>query len=217
MLLSSITVIFEHSINGLLLPGLYLFTHSDLYFNLAMYGEVAYMIYTTTLIGASYVLKRDVTIEQMHEAVWPILLVHHVSSMIICIACILIGEDIPKDLVCVALLALLGLTSTLHYIGQILDFSPISQSNAPFTRMCNHVFCLASQIFFRGIYWLRIVYLSLIHCFKTHGTGTTILLAFILLMFSLFNLDFVRFHVKATEGCWMKIRQDEWRRYGKKL
>ena len=217
MLLSSISVIFEHSINGLVLPGLYLFTQKDIYFNLAMYGEVAYMMYTTILIGVSYVIKRDVTIEQMHEAVWPILLMHHIASMIICIACILIGETIPKDLVCVAMLALLGFTSTLHYFGQILDFSPFSQSNAPNTRLCNHLFCLGSQIFFRGIYWLRIVYLGLMHCYESHGAGTTVFLALILLMFSLFNVDFVKFHVKATEGCWLKIQQDELRKYGKEI
>lgn len=212
---SSITVIFEHSINGLLLPILYLCTHNDLFFNLAMYGEVAYMIYTTTLIGVSYIIKRDVTIEQMHEAVWPILLIHHIASMIICVGIILIGDNVPKDLICIALLSLLGLTSTLHYVGQILDFSPYSQSNAPYTRLCNHILCLSLQIFFRGIYWIRIVYLSLMHCLETHGTGTATVLAIVLLMFSLFNVDFVKFHVKATEGCWMKIRQDELRKYGK--
>ena len=212
MLLSSMTVIFEHSINGFVLPVLYLYTRNDLYFNLAMYGEVAYMIYTSILIGVSYAIKRDVTIEQMHEAVWPILLMHHIASMIICTSCILIGESVAKDLVCTALLALLGLTSTLHYYGQMLDFSPFSQSNSPYTRLINHVLCLASQIVFRGIYWLRIVNLSIMHCLKAHGVGTAIFLAVILLMFSLFNVDFVKFHVKATEGCWMKIRQDKLRK-----
>ena len=101
MFLASIVVLFEHFINGFILPGMFLLTHNDVYYNLALYGEVAYMIYATTLIGASYALKRDVTIEQMHEAVWPMLLMHHIASMILCIGCILVGgENIPQELVC---------------------------------------------------------------------------------------------------------------------
>jgi hypothetical protein len=89
------------------------------------------MIYASVSILASYVLGRDVTVEQMHEAVWPLLLVHHLAAIALCFGCILIGESVPKDLVCAALLAMLGLTSSLHYVGQILDFSPFTQVNAP--------------------------------------------------------------------------------------
>ena len=209
MFLASIVVLFEHFINGFILPGMFLLTHNDVYYNLALYGEVAYMIYATTLIGASYALKRDVTIEQMHEAVWPMLLMHHIASMILCIGCILVGgENIPQELVCGVLLALVGLTSSLHYVGQLLDFSPLSQSNAPYTRLYNHIFCFASQIFFRGIYWVQLFYTSVVHALENYGISTAILLALILLLFTLFNVDFIKFHFKATKGCWMKIQQE---------
>ena len=97
---------------------------------MALYGEVAYMIYASVSILASYVLGRDVTVEQMHEAVWPLLLVHHLAAIALCFGCIIIGESVPKDLVCAALLAMLGLTSSLHYVGQILDFSPFTQPHS---------------------------------------------------------------------------------------
>jgi len=208
MFLASITVTFEHTINGLLLPMLYLITHDDIYFNLALYSEVGYMIYATSLILASYVLKRDVTVEQMHEAVWILLLIHHLASISICVACIII-EGVPKELACWGLLVLLGLTSTLHYVGQILDFSPLAQSNAPYTRLYNHLFCLASQIVFRCIYWTRICYLALVHCWETQELGTTVALVSVMVLFTLFNVDFVKFHVKATQGCWGKIQQEK--------
>mmetsp|Transcript_30601 Transcript_30601/g.45281 ORF Transcript_30601/g.45281 Transcript_30601/m.45281 type:complete len:255 (-) Transcript_30601:332-1096(-) len=209
MFLASVMVIFEHVINGLILPGLYLLTHRDLYYNLALYGEVAYMIYTTSLIALSYAQGKDVTIEQMHRSVWPMLLIHHLASLGLCTACIVFGESAPKDLVCNVLLVLLGFTSTIHYAGQILDFSPLSQANVPYTRLYNHIFCLASQIFFRGVYWVKIVISLIGHCYETHGAVITMTIALVLLLFSLFNVDFIKFHVKSTQGCWMKIQQEK--------
>lgn len=209
MCLACMTIIFEHSINGLVLPGLYLLTHNSLYYNLALYGEIGYMIYASALIAASYSLGRDVTVEQMHKSVWPLLLLHHICSMILCIGCIIVGEGVPRDLACGVLLALLGLTSSLHYVGTILDFSPLAQSNAPYTRLCNHIFCLASQVLFRGIYWLKILYEVMVHCLETHSMGTVGTVAIISLLFSLFNIDFVKFHISATKGCWMKIQQEK--------
>ena len=209
MFLACMTVILEHCINGFVLPGLYLYTNEIYYYNIALYGEVVFMIYANVLIGASYYLGKDVTVEQMHPAVWPLLLLHHISAMILCIGCIMIGESVPKDLVCYVLLALLGLTSSLHYVGQILDFSPWAQPNAPYTRLCNHIFCLASQIFFRVVCWMKIVYMSVVHCMEMHGTGTTVTVTLILLLFTLFNMDFVKYHIKTTKGCWMKIQQDK--------
>lgn len=209
MFMSSMTIVFEHTVNGLILPGLYLLTRDDLFYTLALYGEVAYMIYSSTLIIVSYVQKRDVTIEQLHEAVWPLLLTHHVASMTLCTGCIFAVDSVPKDLVCAVLLALLGLTSSLHYVGQILDVSPLAQANAPLTRLCNHVFCLAMQIAFRVIYWMWLIYLSFVHCLGTFGVGAAVTVTSILLLFTLFNIDFVKFHLKATKACWIKIRQDK--------
>jgi len=211
LFLACMTIIFEHAINGFLLPGLYLLTRNVSYYNMALYGEVAYMVYASSLIAASYALGRDVSIEQMHKAVWPLLLTHHIASMGLCTACIFVGESVPKDLVCSVLLALVGLTSSIHYVGQILDFSPLAQSNAPYTRLCNHIFCLASQIIFRGIYWIQILYIAIVHCLETHGLGSwhTIGCALALLLFSLFNIDFIKYHVKATNACWMKIQQEK--------
>lgn len=207
MFLSSITVTVEHIINGLILPMGYLYTQNLLYYNLALYSEVAYMIYASVLIGLSYHLKRDVTIEQMHPAVWPLLLLHHVSTLVLCIGCLLLGDSVPRHLVCYALLCLLGFTSSLHYIGQILDFSPWAQANRPLTRFTHHIFCLVSQVMFRAVYWIKICYLSVEHCIEVHGLGLASVLVLILTLFTAFNFDFVRFHLKATKGCWLRIQQ----------
>jgi hypothetical protein len=207
MFLSSATVTVEHIINGLILPMGYLYTQNLIYYNLALYSEVAYMTYASVLIGVSYHLNRDITIEQMHPAVWPLLLLHHVSSLVLCIGCLLFGDSVPRNLVCYALLCLLGLTSSLHYIGQILDFSPWAQANRPFTRLTNHILCLASQVMFRVIYWIKISYLSVEHCIEVHGLGLASVLVLILILFTAFNFDFVRFHLKATKGCWLRIKQ----------
>jgi hypothetical protein len=206
MFLSSVTVITEHTINGLILPASYLITENLIYYNLALYGEVAYMIYASVLIGLSYYFGQDITIEQMHPAVWPLLLVHHLLSLILCIGCLLVGDSVDRGLVCWVLLSLLGFTSSLHYVSQIMDFSPISMANAPYTRLFNHILCLASQITFRMIYWMKICYLSVHHCVEVHGAGVlAALLLLILLLFTAFNLDFVKFHVKATKGCWLNM------------
>ena len=91
MFIASVAIIIEHIVNGLVLPVCYLCTHNQLYFGLAMYGEVAFMIYTSSLTAVSYLTGRDVTVEQMHPAVWPLLLLHHFSALVLCIGCILIG------------------------------------------------------------------------------------------------------------------------------
>lgn len=207
MFIASVAIIIEHIVNGLVLPVCYLCTHNQLYFGLAMYGEVAFMIYTSSWIAVSYLTGRDVTVEQMHPAVWPLLLLHHFSTLVLCIGCILIGESVPKDLVCYVLLALLGLTSSLHYVNQILDFSPMSLANAPRTRLLNHIFCLASQIAFRVVYWVQLIYLSVIHCLEFHGSGIGLTVLLIMLLFTAFNVDFVKFHFKATRACWTKMRE----------
>ena len=185
----------------------YLMTENLLYYNMALYSEVAYMIYASFLIGLSYYYRQDMTIEQMHPAVWSLLLLHHISSLILCIGCLLVGDNVPRNLVCYALLCLLGLTSSMHYVSQILDFSPIAQANAPYKRLFNHILCLMSQMVFRVIYWTKICYLSVYHCVEVHGIGLASVLIIILALFTAFNFDFVRFHFKATKGCWLKMRQ----------
>lgn len=207
MFLSSVAVLFEHCINGLMLPVCYLITHNDAYLNVCLYSEVGYMVYATMWIIISYVYNKDVTVEQMHRSVWPLLLVHHISSLILCIGCIYCIESAPKELICWVLLALLGLTSSLHYVGQILDFSPFAQANKPWLRMSAHIVCLCSQIVFRMIYWLHIVYMTVTHTLEAHGTQLATLVLIILVLFTVFNADFVKFHYKATKGCWLKIQQ----------
>lgn len=207
MFLSSVAVLFEHCINGLLLPVGYLVTHNDTYLNVCLYSEVGYMTYATILIILSYVYNKDVTVEQMHRSVWSPLLVHHISSLILCIGCIYYIEAAPKDLICYALLALLGLTSSLHYLGQILDFSPVAQANKPWLRMSAHIMCLCSQIWFRLIYWFKIVFMTVTHCLDEHGSQLATIVLAIFLLFTVFNADFIRFHYKATMGCWLKIQQ----------
>jgi hypothetical protein len=205
MFLSSVVVVFEHCINGFVLPVCYLVTQHDVYLNVCLYSEVGYMIYATTWIILSYLYNKDVTVEQMHSAVWPLLLLHHISTLILCIGCIYFIESAPKDLICWVFLALLGLTSSLHYVGQILDFSPLAQANKPWARLFAHIVCLCSQIVFRMIYWLKIVFMTVKHCLDAHGLQIATSVLIILLLFTLFNVDFVRFHYKATKGCWKKV------------
>ena len=207
MFISSVVVFFEHCINGLMLPVCYLVTHDDIYLNVCLYSEVGYMVYATVYIMLSYAYNKDVTVEQMHRSVWPLLLVHHISSLILCIGCIYFIEAAPKDLICWVLLALLGLTSSLHYVAQILDFSPFSQANKPWLRMSAHVVCLFFQIAFRMVYWIKIVFMAVTHCLDEHGLELAAIVLTIFLLFTLFNVDFVRFHYKATLGCWLKIQQ----------
>ena len=207
--MSSTSVLFEHTVNGLVLPGLYLLTQDELFVNLALHGELAYMIYASILIVMSYSLERDVTLEQLHEAVWPLLLMHHVASLALCFGCIIFSEYVPKDLVCMVLLSLLGLTSSLHYVGQILDISPLAMANAKYTRFCNHIFCLMMQIIFRVINWMRLFHLCVVHCLDTLGVCAAVIVTLILLLFTVFNIDFVKIHAHATKACWTKIRQEK--------
>lgn len=205
MCVASFTLIFEHIVNGFIFPMCYLVTHDIFYVKLALYGEVGFMIYASGLILMSYRLGRDVTIEQMHRSVWHLLLLHHLCALILCSGCLILADRVPMDLVSYFLLALLGLTSSLHYVGVVLDFSPLSYATSPKIRFWNHVFCLFSQLWFRGIYWWRLSYLAVMHTFDMHGLGLAIFVTLIMLLFTAFNVDFVKFHFKATKGCWERM------------
>ena len=57
------------------------------------------------------------------------------------------------------------------------------------------------------IFWLHIVYMTVTHTLEAHGTQLAALVLIILVLFTVFNADFVKFHYKATKGCWLKIQQ----------
>jgi hypothetical protein len=83
------------------------------------------------------------------------------------------------------------------------------------TRLCNHVFCLASQIAFRVIYigYEYVIFCPCFFCLETLGVGAAVIVASILILLTLFNVDFVKLHEKATKACWMKIQQDKVGKY----
>mmetsp|Transcript_18430 Transcript_18430/g.53144 ORF Transcript_18430/g.53144 Transcript_18430/m.53144 type:complete len:370 (-) Transcript_18430:64-1173(-) len=205
MCIASLILTVEHLVTGLILPAMYLRSKKVVFFDMSMYGEIGFQMVSCAHILASFYLERDVTIEQMHKAVWPLLLVHHICTIFLCVLSLSLGDSCPREGVCQFLFALLGLTSTLHYLGQIMDFSPISQANTPYLRMANHLFTLVAMIWFRCIYWVKISFFTIEHAAQNSGNTTAVLVALVLLLFSAFNFDFVKFHLKATRGCWKKI------------
>lgn len=209
MFVASMFLTFEHVVGGVILPAAYLVTKHTSYFDLAMYSEIGMQIVLSIAILYSYGVGVDVTIEQMHPAVWPLLLIHHVCTASFCILCLHIGDACPREEVAYILFALLGFTSSLHYVSQMLDFSPLSQSNAPYTRLVNHAFCLSAQLIFRGVVWFWMVHET---CWKLHdacGPKVAITCFVVSLLFTAFNVDFIKFHYKATIGCYRKIQSNQ--------
>jgi len=205
MFVASMVLSLEHAINGAILPLLYLRTREIAWFNLALVSECGFQVVLIYYIALSYRRGQDVTVEQMHRAVWPLLLVHHVCTLAFCALCLHLGDDCPREEVSRLLLALLGFTSTLHYVSQMLDFSPLSQANAPLTRMANHVFCLGSQLYYRGLVFVVTVHSAMEKLFEVGGWPMSLGCGTIALLFSAFNIDFIKFHLKATIGCAKKI------------
>ena len=206
MFVASMFLTFEHVVGGVILPAAYLVSQNTAYFDLAMYSEIGMQVVLSIAILYSYVVGEDVTVEQMHKSVWPLLLIHHVCTASFCVLCLHIEDACPRDEVAYILFALLGFTSSLHYISQMLDFSPLSQSNAPYTRLINHVFCLSAQLIFRGVVWFWMVHET---CWKLHdacGPNVAVTCFVVSLLFTAFNFDFIKFHYKATIGCYRKIQ-----------
>ena len=205
MFVASMVLSFEHAINGAILPIIYLRTREIAWFNLALISECGFQIVLIYHILLSFRLRIDVTVEQMHRAVWPLLLVHHICTLAFCVMCLYLGDDCPRDEVSHLFIALLGFTSTLHYISQMLDFSPLSQSNTPLIRMANHVFCLGSQLYYRGLKFVVMTHLTMGKLYKVGGLPLSLGCGLIALLFSAFNIDFIKFHLKATIGCAKKM------------
>jgi len=207
MFVASLFLTFEHVLGGIVLPALYLATENPVYFDITMYSEIGMQVVLSVAIAISYIIGEDRTVEQMHRAVWPLLLIHHVCTIGFCILCLRLGDDCPREEVSYILFAMLGFTSSLHYISQMLDFSPFSQSNAPRIRIVNHALCLAAQLWFRGVFYFKIVH---DYCWKLHaarGPYVASVSILVSLLFTAFNFDFIKFHVKATKGCWRKMQQ----------
>lgn len=206
MFVASMFLTFEHVVGGIILPMTYLWTKNTAYFDLMMYSEIGMQVVLTVAIMYSYIAGVDVTVEQMHSSVWPLLLIHHACTASFCVLCLRIGDHCPREEIAYILFALLGFTSSLHYISQMLDFCPLSQSNAPYTRLLNHAFCLSAQLIFRGVVWFWMVHVT---CWKLHascGANVSVACFMVSLLFTAFNFDFIKFHYKATIGCYRKIQ-----------
>ena len=83
--MASLFLTFEHVIGGVVLPMAYLMTREATYFDIAMFSEIGMQIVLSVAILFSYVVGDDVTVEQMHPSVWPLLLIHHVCTASFCI------------------------------------------------------------------------------------------------------------------------------------
>jgi hypothetical protein len=209
MSISSFVLTIEHVVNGLVTPLLFLATERAVYFDLSMYGEVGYQLISCFWIIVSYYKDQDLTVEKMHSSIWHLLLVHHFSTIGLCLLCLILGDDGPRVLASHTMVSMLGVTSTLHYVAQVLDFSPFSQANTPYFRLANHVVTTAAQIWFRCISWTWILYTAVTHSFQEYSASIASGITVSLLLFTAFNVEFVSFHIKATKGCWAKIKETQ--------
>lgn len=205
MFVASMVLSLEHAVNGAALPLLYLSTREVAWFNLTLVSECGVQVVLIYHIALSYWRGIDITVEQMHRAVWPALLVHHVCTLAFCILCLHLGDACPREDVARLFLALLGFTSTLHYVSQMLDFSPLSQANTPWIRMANHAFCLGTQLYYRGWSFAITAHAIMGKLSEVGGAPLQLGCGVIALLFGAFNIDFIKFHYKATVGCAKRI------------
>ena len=203
----NLTLGVEHLLCGLALPLLFLHTGDPRYFAWSLYGDIGANCVSNALIAASYATGENLLLEKYSRPLWHLLTTHHVCAIAMCVLGLYFGEDTPRDVACLLLVALLGTTGAMHLFSVALDLTPWSMGDAPLFRFGFQLATLLSMLWFRVVYWAVLCYQVVAAAYDKSGAATASLTSLILLVFSAFNADFVGFHVKATSGSWKKMQK----------
>jgi len=202
----SLAFAFEHFVCGFLFPMNYLYGKElglplggdELNFAFALYGDIGANIVTTTLCVASYVTNTNLTLEKYSRAIWPLIILHHVAATGMSCIALTVGPACPKDLACLLIISLLGTTGMGHLLIVPFDMTPWNDNKV--IKLFFQGILTSSMIWFRVLYWTVLVYRILIQTYVTNqGVLVWVFITVSLLLFTVFNLEFVGYHYKAVK------------------
>lgn len=202
MVTGHICVFIQHIVCGLVLPLNQLFGKtfgmplggSDLNFKLAMYGDIGANIVDLFTIAISGITGRNRCVMQLNRALWPLMIMHHVSAIGMEATAMALGSVCPPELACKLIISLLGTTGAAHNVVVPAIYTPFYDSPTVMLGFQTAVF--GSMCWYRGIYWLFLTYRCMATSYAYSG-GTCVATGCSMLLFTLFNQDFIAFHWKV--------------------
>ena len=160
------------------------------------------------LIVISYATDTNFLLEQYSRAIWHLVAMHHVCSILLCYLGLLYGDATPRDLGCLLIISLLGTTGALHLFGIAIDQTPWGIEDSPWMRVGYQMVTFLSMVFFRVVYWVVLAFQISTHAYSMGGLLVAVLTVFTLLVFTAFNADFVGYHYKALKASWRRLKKN---------
>jgi len=193
----------QHFLCGFLLPINYIFGKQlglpyggdEINFTLALYGDVGANLVASALCVLSYILGKNLTLEQYSKSLWHLCIMHHMAAAGLEAVGLLAGEQCDRELACMLLISLLGTTGALHLFLTPAACTPLKDSLL-LTLLLQAV-TTGAMLWFRVLYWCVLAVRILTVSWATGQSAATItFISFALLLFTAFNNDFVKFHWK---------------------
>jgi hypothetical protein len=207
-MLGNIVLGIEHFVVGLILPMNYLYGDGlPRNFAWAMYADIGANVVESLLVFMSYATKENYTVTKYSRAIWPLILMHHISAIGMCSLGLYLGDTCPRALACELIIALLGTTGAGHLMMIVIDFTPFAFPDSPVTRLLFGAVLTGAMIWFRAIYWINLAYKTIVISSEVSDSWIVLILTTVsLLLFTAFNLDFIKYHVKSVMASWKKFQ-----------
>jgi len=217
MVIGHLVLATEHFVFGLGLPCWYLYGKEVglpyggdcRLFVLALIGDMGANVVDCVMTAASYFVGSNVSLLQLSRPIWPLVLAHHLSAIGMCYVGLWLGEDCRRDLACLLLISLLGTTGCFHLLCVPLMYTPVNDQ--PRVGFVVQTLVVASMLWFRVFYWVVLCYQIVAEVYYRPEAGSVVASCFCfaaLLLFTLFNVDFVKYHLKVERTTYQRMIRD---------
>ena len=213
MIVGHLVLATEHFVFGFIIPCWYLYGEQmglpyggdSRRFVLALVGDMGANVVDSVSTAASYFVGSNVSLLQLTRPIWPLELAHHISAIGMCYVGLLLGDEYkrPMDLGCLLLISLLGTTGCFHLLVVPLTYSPVNDQ--PRVGFVVQTIVVASMLWFRVVYWVVLCQQLVAEVVSEGGmlVGGGCVAA--LLLFTLFNIDFVKYHLKVERTVYRRM------------
>lgn len=188
-------------------------------FKLAVYLDVGFNITDLILMGISILFSIDITIYsgprfkpvaknrknmKAISGIMKLLLMHHLGAVGMELSGLYLGPEL--DLGCRLLISLLGTTGCLHFICVCAGYTPIVNQFV-LSSFILHFGTFIAMLYYRAYQWIIVVNEGLKATYHKGGYQATISVSFALLIFTLFNLDFIKHYYKVSKKSFKLIKK----------
>mmetsp|Transcript_19958 Transcript_19958/g.32894 ORF Transcript_19958/g.32894 Transcript_19958/m.32894 type:complete len:389 (+) Transcript_19958:527-1693(+) len=196
---------FEHAIAGAF--AVYALNHDLRYIRVVAYIDIGFNLADLVLMVVSMAIQYDISIymgpkrmipskgDSDASGIFKLLAFHHLGAAVLELLSLKYNSN--PLLCCNIAVAMLGTTGLMHCLAVLTDSLPIRSNRSGWFAI--NAFTLAVMVWYRALAWPYIVYLSVYDSFEQGGWMLTIPSVLFLGLFTLFNIDFIKFYWHKTQ------------------